>query len=347
MQTNSHVRNHIVPHIGDRRLDRIDGSALNELYAFLLKSGRRNGRELAPNSVHRVHVVLHRAFRDAVRWGFLTKNPAANADPPKLRPNGMAEMTTWSAEELKSFLELAVYENLYPLWFVMATTGLRRGEALGLRWRDVDLERSEAAIRQTVVTHDYKTAFSEPKTAKGRRVVALDDHTVAELRRYKARQAPDTEDALLFCYSTGNPLSPNDVTKHFVELVEEIGLRRIRLHDLRHTHATLALQAGVHPKIVSERLGHATISFTLDVYSHAIPHLQKEAAGQVAELIFEPVTAPVQSPEASPRKKPRTHAHDHQVGDQLRMEFLERPNPLQMRLSLVGPLPLKKTSQSR
>ncbi len=126
---------------------------------------------------------------------------------------------------------------------------------------------------------------SRAATARGRRAIALDEHTVDVLKRFKRMTEPNDHD-LLFRFRTGSPLSPIEVSRRFVLAVEAAGLRRIRLHDLRHTHATLALQAGVHPKIVSERLGHATVSFTLDVYSHAIPHLQREAAREIANLIL-------------------------------------------------------------
>lgn len=282
----SHVRHHVAPHIGCRRLDKLDGSMLNELYATLLERGRQNGTGLSPATVRRVHTTLHRAFRDAMRWELIARNPAASADPPKLRASQRVEFSTWSADELRGFLEFVRNDRLYPLWLLLATTGMRRGEVLGLRWCDVDLERGEAAVRQTVISLNYVIALSEPKTAKGRRVVALDEHTVSGLRAYKKEKAPAAEADLLFSYRTGTPLNPIDISKGFVKLGREAGLRRIRLHDLRHTHATLALQAGIHPKIVSERLGHSTVAFTLDVYSHAIPHLQKEAASQIASLLF-------------------------------------------------------------
>jgi integrase len=284
----SHLRHHICPYIGDKRLDRIDGSVLNELYATLLERGRQDGTCLSAATVRRVHVVLHRAFRDAMRWGLIARNPCVGADPPKLRANRQAQFSTWSADELKRFLDFVHDHKLYPLWLLLATTGMRRGEALGLRWCDLDLERGEAAIRQTVVSHHYVTAMSEPKTARGRRVVALDDHSVAALAIYKKEKSPERNDELVFCYRTKRPLNPIDISKGFVRLCKGAGLRRIRLHDLRHTHATLALQAGIHPKIVSERLGHSTIAFTLDVYSHSIPHLQKEAASEVATLVLGP-----------------------------------------------------------
>jgi len=282
----SHLRNHISPYIGDKRLDRVDGSALNELYATLLERGRHDGTSLSAATVRRVHAVLHRAFRDAMRWGLIARNPCAGADPPKLRASRQTQFSTWSADELKRFLDFVQDDKLYPLWLLLATTGMRRGEALGLRWCDLELGHGEAAIRQTVVSHHYVIAMSEPKTARGRRVVALDDHSVAALAIYKKEKSPEQEDELVFCYRTKTPLNPIDISKRFVKMSKGAGLRRIRLHDLRHTHATLALQAGIHPKIVSERLGHSTISLTLDIYSHAIPHLQKEAAAELATLVL-------------------------------------------------------------
>lgn len=186
----SHLRNHICPHVGTTRLERIDGSALNELYSTLLERGRRDGTSLSTATVRRVHATLHRAFRDAMRWGLLTKNPADSADPPKAKADRTKEFATWSAEELASFLDFVRGDDRYPMWVLLATTGMRRGEVLGLRWADIDLDRKEAAVRQTVVCHNYKIAFSEPKTARGRRVVALDEHTVEVLRALKRREGP-------------------------------------------------------------------------------------------------------------------------------------------------------------
>jgi integrase len=162
-------------------------------------------------------------------------------------------------------------------------TGVRRGEALGLRWTDVDLRRGRAAITQTLIIVGGAVQLSQPKTRRARRVVALDDLTV--------RKLADHEDhcgrhALVFCRQDGSFLNPGAVTKRFAALVRAAGVPLIRLHDLRHTHATMALRAGVHPKVVSERLGHATVAITLDLYSHASETLQTEAATRVAELVF-------------------------------------------------------------
>ena len=172
------------------------------------------------------------------------------------------------------------------MWVLFATTGMRRGEVLGLRWCDVDLESATIAVRQTLVSVGSELLFCPPKTARGKRVIALDNRTIQVIRRHMKQVGSAESDDLLFTQSDGTPLNPNRVTKTFHELIAAAGLPRIRLHDLRHTHATIALQAGVHPKIVSERLGHSTISLTLDVYSHAIPHMQRDAADRIGKLIF-------------------------------------------------------------
>jgi len=284
----SHVESQIVPRLGDLRLSEIQGRTLNAFYATLLVDGRVDGKgPLATSSVRRIHAALHKALKDAVRWGFLSENPADSADPPKLRAEGPHEMATWSAEQLRSFLAFVRLDALYPLWFLLATTGMRRGEALGLRWCDVDLGAGQVAVRQSVVAVGSETQLSTPKTSRSRRVIAIDRRTIEVLTELRSR-CPKAQPAdLIFGSCLRADFTPSAVTKRFRVLAEASGLPRIRLHDLRHTHATLALQAGVHPKIVSERLGHSTVSLTLDVYSHAVPHMQKDAAEQIARVMFD------------------------------------------------------------
>ena len=282
----SHVVHQIGSRLGELALHELDGPTLNLFYAQLGADGRvdRKGG-LSPASIRRIHATLHRALRDAVRWGYLSDNPADRCDPPKVRAAGFVEMKTWDAEDLRRFLDSAAEDPLYPLWVLLAMTGMRRGEALGLRWADVDLERAQLSVRQTLVPVGARVVVSQPKTARGRRVLALDPVTVASLRDLRAMLAPDSSD-FAFVDEKGLHLDPSWVSGRFRRLVSGSGLPRIRLHDLRHTHATLALQAGIHPKIVSERLGHATVSLTLDVYSHAVGHMQAEAAAQIASLVF-------------------------------------------------------------
>ena len=245
-----HVKGHIIPSLGRVRLDRVTPRGLNRLYADRAAAG------LSPATIRRIHATLHRALRDAVRWGDAIENPAARSDPP--RTSSGDDLVTWAPEDVAAFLDSVVGDALEPLWVVLAMTGMRRGEALGLKWHDVDLDRAVASIRQTVVEIGGRIETSTPKTARGRRVVALDSFTVDALAR--RTMAWNLRDTML-----GRGTSPSGPA---------------------NTHATLALRAGVHPKIVSERLGHATVAFTLDVYSHAVPHMQAEAAAQVAALVM-------------------------------------------------------------
>lgn len=190
-------------------------------------------------------------------------------------------------------------DRLYALWLLLAGTGMRRGEALGLGPEHLDLDRARVAIQRSLVAvrgrgEEREASFSEPKTDKSRRSVALDPASVETLRAHRRRQleerialGPAWQDrGLVFCREDGLELDPDWVGKRFGALSSAAGLPAIRLHDLRHTHATLALQADIHPKVVSERLGHSTISMTLDTYSHAIPAMQEDAAVRVAALVF-------------------------------------------------------------
>jgi integrase len=290
-----HVECHIAPHIGSVKLAKLTGSQVNALYAKLAETGRKDGkRGLSPMTIHHVHSCLHKACRDAVRWGHISRNPLDAADPPRKKGDGTREMQTWTKEQLKAFLASVADERLSPLWHTIAMTGMRRGEALGLRWSDVDLENGRLSVRRALVPTNREVVVSEPKTVKGRRVIALDPTTVEALKAQAARQLDEQNDwgeawidsGLVFTQENGAALDPESVTRYFRRAVKLSLLPSIRLHDLRHTHATLALQAGIHPKVVSERLGHATVSITLDTYSHAIPAMQEEAASLIAGLVF-------------------------------------------------------------
>lgn len=284
-----HVQAHLIPCMGHLALEEVDAQALNNLYASLAASRKGNGTPgLSSGTIVRLHATAHRALRDAVRWGLLVENPADRADPPKQRGALSREMSTWSPEQLRTFLKFVRNDRFYPLWVLLATTGVRRGEALGLRWSDLNLEAGQIAIRQTIIEIAGKIVVSSPKTSRGRRVIALDASTVEILGVLKQAVVPADGSQLVFTIGEGHPLQPTNVTRRFQKLTKEAGLPVIRLHDLRHTHATIALGLGIHPKIVSERLGHATIALTLDIYSHAIPHLQTEAADKLGKAIFGP-----------------------------------------------------------
>lgn len=288
------VENHVVPRIGAVRLTAVDAGTLNGLYGELLRSGRRDGtRGLSPRTVRYIHTILHRALKDAVRWGRLVRNPADAADPPAAGTGAeRPDIVTWDAATLRRFLDLARehQERWYAAWVVLATTGARRGEVLGLRWSDVDLEAGRLSIRQSLTVVQHRPIFEAPKTAKGRRAVALDPATVAVLREWRRQQLQErmlmgsgwADLDLVFTQPTGELVHPEAFSKVFDRRVAAWRLPRLTIHGLRHTWATLALAGGVHPRVVQERLGHSTIAVTLGTYSHVSPTLHDEAARSVA-----------------------------------------------------------------
>jgi integrase len=193
---------------------------------------------------------------------------------------------TWTPSELRRFLLAASDDPWYPAFHLAAFTGLRRCEVLGLRWTDIDFDGAQLQVVQTVVVVGWYPTLSEPKTEKSRRAVALDKNTVEVLRAHRRRAQGTADDrSLVFPGLGGGPTNPAHLSYRFQRALRGCDVPRIRFHDLRHTHATLALRAGIHPKIVSERLGHATIGLTLDIYSHALPSMQREAAEAVASLV--------------------------------------------------------------
>ena len=288
-----HVRVYINPSLGSYSLQAITPDLLSRLYRELQQGGGRRGGALAPATVRRIHATLHRALKDAVAWGYLLRNPASVAVKPKQPAAGSVHMRVWSAAELRQFL-LQVYDDrLFALWRLAATTGMRRGELLGLRWQDVDVNARRVAVRQTLTTVNHHVVFGEPKSARSKRSVALDGDTVAALRRWRIRQSEErlewgaawSDTGLVFTRENGVLVHPDTMSFWFERHVRAAGVPPIRFHDLRHTHASLALQAGVPAKVVSERLGHATVAFTLDVYSRVVPGLQEDAAQRIAALV--------------------------------------------------------------
>ena len=282
--------NYIIPTLGSIRVQELTPSRCNGLYRDLESKGGRRGT-LSSKSIRHVHAVLRAAINAAVSEGIVHRNVALQAKPPRLKT---PEMRTWTASELRTFLSAIADNRLYAAFLTSASTGLRRGELLGLRWRDIDLDDGYLQVRQSLIVVNHRIIVSSTKTEKAARSVALDPDTVEALRGWRARVleerialgigAPQPDD-LVFAQEDASPLHPSDFAKRFRRLVKAAGLPRIRLHDLRHTHASLALQAGVHVKVVSERLGHSSVGITLDTYSHAIPAMDAEAAVRVMEIV--------------------------------------------------------------
>jgi integrase/ribosomal protein L37AE/L43A len=290
-----HVNKHIVPELGTKRLRDLSGEMINDFYAKLAESGKLIGEEdgLAPASVRRMHCTLHRALRDAVRWDHLSRNPADAADPPK----ASAEKDTlhfWSQKQLGAFLGSVQDDRLYHLWAFLVATGVRRGEALGLQWGDVDLAANTVSIRRSLVPVSGKVIVSDPKTKKGRRTLHIGPETRRVLQEQAARQGDDSDklgeawqaSGYVFTTEDGRPLNPGRVSLLFLRAVTAAALPRITVHDLRHTYATIALKAGVHPKVVQEALGHSTVAITIDIYSHAVEGMAPEAAQLTDALVF-------------------------------------------------------------
>lgn len=200
----------------------------------------------------------------------------------------------WSAEQVSAFLATVADDRLYGAWWLLSTAGLRRGEVLGLRWQDLNLETARLAVVRSLTQRGRELAFTEPKTKRGRRSLALDPRTVAVLEAHRRRQLEERlalglgrpeADGLIFTDPLGEPLRPDSFSQMFDRTVAKLDLPRIRLHDLRHSAASLMLQSGANVKTVSERLGHASTAFTMDVYAASVPALEEETAAKVAALL--------------------------------------------------------------
>lgn len=271
------------------------------LASLLRRQSERRAIDELPEGLDRrtvnyIHTILHRALKDAVRWGRLARNPADAADPPHggQKSDGVQ---AWDAATLRTFLTKSREsgDRLHALWVLLATTGMRRGEAIGLRWKDVDLDKGRLSVVQTITQTRSKVTIGEPKTARGRRSIALDSATVGVLRDHRKAMleerlivGPDfADEGLVFHHPDGACLRPEAVSAQFVRRVGQFGLPTLTLHGLRHTWATLALEQGIHPRVVQERLGHSTIAITLGIYSHVSPTLHDEAAARIASMLVE------------------------------------------------------------
>ncbi len=284
------VRTHLIPALGSIQLTAIQPHHIQSYYGKALQSGHRKKESgLSPQTIQYHHRVLYEALKHAVKRGILLRNPAEAVDPPKAQRR---EMPSIGPENVNKFLEATQDSPYYPIFYTAVYTGLRRGELLGLRWSDIDLDLGMMSIVQTLQQlRNGEFFFKEPKSRHGRRQIALSPSLCILLREYRQNQeglylfageALKPSD-LVFSHPDGSPMRPNSVTRASKRVMASIGLDNIRFHDLRHAHATLMLRQGIHPKIVSERLGHSSINITLDIYSHVLPGLQEAAALRVEE----------------------------------------------------------------
>ena len=275
------ARKNLAPLLGALTLTKLQPAHISQAYAKALASGRRDGAGgLSPRTVTHMHRVLREALQQAVRWQLLARNPADAVKPPKVERKQMNVLDTDAAVAM---IEAARESPLFVPILLGIRCGLRRGEVVALR----DLERGQISVVASAEQTEQGVREKEPKNGKGRTIV-LSATEVEELRTHRARQAEGllalgvrlTDDHHVVTRADGQPLQPRSLTHAFVKFVRQHGFQ-IRLHDLRHSHATHMLASGVHPKIAQERLGHSSVGITLDLYSHVLPGMQAEAVSKV------------------------------------------------------------------
>jgi integrase len=294
------VRLYLIPNLGNILLTQIKPEHIQKHYSTLKASG------LSASTLKYHRAIIHKALQTAVKWGLINHNAADGVDIPKVSHNQtqiwdsnndrneINEMQTWDDFEVRHFLEFVKDSDYFPLFHTALYTGMRRSELLGLKWSDIDFLFSNLSVSRSL--HQLKDGsyiFALPKSKNSKRKIELSPASIYVLRKHKEKQEairaaigiPVTDNDLVFSNLDGKPLRPNTVTRAWTTMAAKAGVRVIRFHDARHTHASLLLKAGVHPKIVQERLGHSSIQITLDTYSHVIPGLQEAAAIQFDNLI--------------------------------------------------------------
>ena len=271
------MRRYIFPTLGARKLAKLSPVDIQKVYSEML------GRGLSARVVRYTHTVFSNALKQAVKWRMASQNPAQFVDLPKQERK---EMQALSAEEAVRFLKAAKLDKHHVLFALLLGTGLRPGEAFGLKWTDFDAYARTLRVQRTWARASGGYKFQAPKTKRSRRQLELPEYLVKLLLEHKALHPGEGE--MIFSTVDGTPLSErNVIVRHFKPLLSAVGLpETLRLYDLRHTHATLLLIAGTNPKIVSERLGHSSITLTLDTYSHVLPGMQRESASKLNAMLF-------------------------------------------------------------
>ncbi|HHW25907.1 MAG TPA: site-specific integrase [Firmicutes bacterium] len=266
---------HIAPRIGQLWLSDIQPRHLQGLYADMAADG------IGARTIELTHVTLHSALKQAVRWQMLSRNPAVGAVPP--RPE-RRETKVLEPDKIGAVIRAARKTPIGDLVYLALCTGMRKGELLGLRWTDIDWAARTIQVRRNLVRVGKETIIKDTKTKSSRRSVPVDKMVIDRLRSMKAISKSE----YVFTQTDGkNPMDPSTVTHQFSRIAAAAGVSGLRFHDLRHTHATMLLSRGVNPKVIQERLGHSTISTTMDIYSHVTKSMQKEAAVAITDAISE------------------------------------------------------------
>jgi len=286
------IKVHIQPALGNIPMAKLQANVLQNFYNEKLEHGRADGEGgLSTRMVRYFHAVIRQALEQAVKEGILNRNVADATSPPVIKNKQMKPL---SEDELLSFLEAAKHDRLFTAYLLAATTGLRRGELLGLCWDCVDLEAGSIAVKRQLIPLKSGLVLQEDtKSRSSKRNISLTDDAIRELKAHKRRQAQEKLAMgeayqnlnLCFCKEDGSYLRPENFVKVFQQQLESAGLPKVRLHDLRHGHASLLLQRGIPAKMVQERLGHSSITMTLNLYSHVTPEMAKTAAASLNGLM--------------------------------------------------------------
>lgn len=349
-----HVERHLIPHLGRIPLGKLTSRHITDMIAELGATDNRYGRPPTPSTLHRIRATLRSALNAAIREGLLRDNPARNIElPSPRRPQAQVwtdqrvqawqetgqrfAVAVWTVQQTAAFLDFVAEDRLFAMWWLIALRGLRRGEAAGLRWVDVDLDAGVVMIGQQRLAYGHTVAVGPPKTAASRRTIALDRHTVHALRTHRRRQRAEQRAAgerwldtgYVFTTTEGQPLHPDFLTRRFARLVQDSGLPPVRLHDLRHGAASLAHCAGADLKTVQEQLGHTSIVLTADTYTSVLHEQHVKAAAATARLVLaaaclvpgtrrrkRPVAGPrkTAAPQPASRPKPRRSRHSSTKG---------------------------------
>src|SRR6516225_2169817 len=277
----------LTPALGRVPLSKLKPEHISDAYTAALAGGRRDGKPggLSARSVHHMHRVLKQALGQAMKWGTVSRNVASLVKPPKV---SRIEMQTLDVNQAATMIELARREAIFIPVLLGVLCGLRRGEICALRWRNIDLDTGQLSVVASLEEVRGGVREKSPKNGKGR-TVALPPLLIAELSRHRLQQAKWllrfgvrlTEDHRICMREDGETVWPGSVGRAFRTFLRRHGLREIRFHDLRHSHATHMLASNVHPKVVQERLGHSSIGITLDTYSHVMPNMQADAAATI------------------------------------------------------------------
>ncbi|MDF2854245.1 MAG: integrase [Neobacillus sp.] len=275
-ETDFHVINtHLIPFFGEMDLNDIDQFLIHKFYSQKIEQG------LSSAYIHKMHNIISLLLQVAHKWEILRKDIIGMVEPPRVVKK---EINVWNIEQINTLLEIAKHSRYFPIFYLAAYTGMRKGEILGLTWNDVDFDEKMIYIKRTLYKVKSGYLLQEPKTQSSNRSIYMDDDIIKVLKNQKEMQDEERmkydgvykEHQMVFAQETGEFVSPSSANTMLGRFVVRAGLPPIRFHDLRHTHATILLQMGVNPKIVAERLGHSSVHTTLDTYSHVLPGMKKE-----------------------------------------------------------------------